>query len=232
MNDTANRTYLGVLAAPTANGKRAIAVALTGAVNLYHFVDAELDTDDEVVADWLWIAGINPDEIRNTVSPRFLIDEVLIPSIGAKTLIVHYQDMRIALVADLVAALAAKGRPSIVSGIELDGPIPQAANGAAGRRALALQSRYEAALDSARAAPAVHNISGEIDEEGRLVQSAVAVPFSRRGGSVLDEAEAFFVMTEILHIGGLATFAIEPGAAHSALKDLSNNIGLDVRIAA
>src|SRR3546814_5246982 len=85
MSNNDRLTYLGILSAPTDQGPRAIAVALSGAVSLHHFVDAGLDTDAEVVRDWLWSMGINPDNVATAMPADVLIRDILIPSIGNRS---------------------------------------------------------------------------------------------------------------------------------------------------
>src|SRR3546814_11025063 len=92
MSNNDRLTYLGILSAPTDQGPRAIAVALSGAVSLHHFVDAGLDTDAEVVRDWLWSMGINPDNVATAMPADVLIRDILIPSIGNRVLVVHHAD--------------------------------------------------------------------------------------------------------------------------------------------
>jgi hypothetical protein len=227
-----NLTYLGVLAAPTSQGARAVAVALTGGVELYHFVDAGLDTGAEAVREWLWNAGINPDEAAIALPNDILIRDILVPAIGNKALVVHHGDVDIPLVDELLSALAESGNAVIVSGVELVGPIAASLHGAAPRRAFALQARYEAALDAARKSPPVHMISGKVDVSGMLTEIAVDGPFLKRTWTLETQDDAFFVLTHVSHVGSLAAFVIEGGPAQAELKRLANEFGLNEKLAA
>src|SRR3546814_3752571 len=86
-----------------------LAVALSGAVSLHHFVDAGLDTDAEVVRDWLWSMGINPDNVATAMPADVLIRDILIPSIGNRVLVVHHADSETPFVDALVTHLRVSG---------------------------------------------------------------------------------------------------------------------------
>src|SRR3546814_18826909 len=105
MSNNDRLTDLGILSAPTDQGPRAIAVALSGAVSLHHFVDAGLDTDAEVVRDWLWSMGINPDNVAPAMPEDVLIRAVIIPSIGKSVLVVPHPDSANTFVDALVNGL-------------------------------------------------------------------------------------------------------------------------------
>lgn len=224
-------TYLGVLAAPTREGKRVVAVALSGAVDLHHFVDAGLDCASEAVQDWLWAAGINPDLAAIALPPEILIKDVIIPAIGQRSLVVHHGDRDIAFVDQLIRALADAGNATITAGIELIAPIEDAPNGAANRRALALQTRYEAAIQDAKNSPLIHMIGGELSD-GKLTRISIDGPFSKQSWTLENEEDAFFVMASITHMGPLAAYVIENGPAHMQIKRLANEVGLSEKLAA
>ena len=224
-------TYLGILAAPTREGKRVVAVALSGGAELCHFADAGLDCSSEAVQDWLWAAGINPDEAATALPPEILIKEVLVPAIGSRALVVHHGDREIAFVDQLITALADAGNVVITSGLELIAPIEEAPNGAAGRRAFALQTRYEAALADARKSPLIHLIGGSV-ENGRLVAITVDGPFAKQSWTLENDEDAFFVMTHLSHLGPLTAFVIEKGPGKTELKRLANELGLGEKLAA
>lgn len=232
MGNHSQIAYLGILSAPTQEGRHAVAVALSGAAELYHLVDAGIDTSSDVVRDWLWAAGINPEEAATALPGDVLIREILVPSIGSKPLVIHHGDMDIPFVDSLHRAISRTNSPPIVSGLDLTGPIAQAGNGAAGRRAFALQARYEAAIDEARKCPAVHRISGALNEEGQIAHLSISGPFAQRSWTLERDDDAFLLMINIMHIGSLATFVIDPGPAQEKLRLLAAQVGLDERLAA
>ena len=225
-------TYLGVLSAPTKTGRRAVAVAITGGAEIYHLVDAGLDTSSSAVQDWLWTAGINPDEARSTLPSNILIRDILLPAIGRKALVVHHGDMDVPFVDELVRRLPDNGSSAIVSGLDLSGPIAQAGNGAAGRRAFALQVRYEAALADAEQTPARHAIGGQLNSDGFLTHLTIDGPFAKQSWTLDQENDAFPALVSIMHLGTLAAFIIEEGPAKNKIKHLVNQFGFDERLAA
>src|SRR3546814_13518549 len=77
--------------------------------SLHHFVDAGLDTDAEVVRDWLWSMGINPDNVATAMPADVLIRDILIPSIGNRVLVVHHADSETPFVDALVTHLRVSG---------------------------------------------------------------------------------------------------------------------------
>ncbi|AXK43727.1 hypothetical protein [Erythrobacter aureus] len=227
-----NLSYLGILAAQTSAGRQAIGVAITGAVELYHLVDANLDYSSEIVRDWLWTAGINPDEAATSLPTSTLIRDIIAPAVGRQPLVIHHGDLEIPFVDQLVSELSAAGNQPIISGVDIAGPIARAVNGAAGRRAFALQARYEAALDEAAKSPAIHHISGKVDAEGGVSHISITGPFAQRNWTLRDPSDAMLVMANILHIGDLANFVIDPGPAQSKLKLIANQVGLSDKLAA
>lgn len=227
-----NLTYLGILAAPTKAGKQAVGVAITGAVDLYHLVRGDLDYSSEIVRDWLWTANVNPDEARASLPAAALIRDIVIPALAGRTLVVHHADLETPFVKELVSALREVGNDPIISGVDISGPLPQGVNGAAGRRAAALQQQYEAALEEAQNAPAIHRIAGSLNDAGDLTQISIAGPFAQRSWTVAAENEALFVMATILHIGDLAAFEIEPGPSEAQIKALADQVGLTTKLAA
>lgn len=232
MPGTEQLTYLGLLAAPTSQGPRAVAIALAGGEELHHIVDAGLDTSAEPVRDWLWNAGINPDEASAGLPADFLIRELLIPVLADKTLVVHHADLEVSLVDQLVSEMADAGLSVIISGVDLAGPIASVMNGAAPRRAIALQARYEAALATAAITPINHKVRGKVDQTGALTEISVDGPFLKRNWTLEDADDAFFVMTQISHVGPLAAFLIEGGPAQQQLKLLANELGINEKLAA
>lgn len=224
--------YLGVLAAPTTQGKRAVAVALSGAVELYHLVYAGFHGSSKAVEDWLWSAGINPDEAATALPPEIVISDIILPELGDATLVVTHQDMDIPLVDALVRTLARQGAGVIVSGISIDGRIAEAVNGAAGRRAFALHAAYEAALEAASESPIEHRLSGEVDRDGNLISMAVEGPFAKGSWKIVEEDDAIFVASSLAPLSGFAELVVEDGPAAAALSRLAAQIGLEQKLAA
>lgn len=227
-----NLVYLGILPAPVADGRKAVAVALTGAVELYHFVDAGLDIKHPLVDDWLWLAGINSREIASALPPAALIKNVILPAIGNKTLVVAHEDVSLSFVDELIYAIRTAGGYATISSIELKGPIAMCENGAAGRRAFALQARYEAALDTARKVPAIHRISGQLGDDGQLTLISIDGLFSKRSWTIESEADAIVSLIAIAQIGEYACFVIDDGPAQNALKALASEFGIEEKQAA
>ncbi len=227
-----NLSYLGILAAHTSAGKQAVGVAIAGAVELYHLVDADLDYSSQLVHDWLWTAGINPDEAAVALPPTVLIRDIIAAEIVRQPLVVHHADLEIPFVDQLVSELTAAGNQPIISGVDINGPIAQAVNGAAGRRAFALQARYEAALDEAANSPAIHHIKGQLTADGEVSHISITGPFAQRNWTLSEPTDAMLVMATILHIGDLANFVIDQGPAQSKLKLIANQIGLNDKLAA
>lgn len=225
-------TYLGVLAAPTAQGRRAVAIALSGAVDLYQLVDAGFVKGAKAVEDWLWTAGINPDESYSALPSDILLTSVLLPEIGRKTLVVSHGDMDIPLVDELVTELGRQANPAIVSGIELTGPFIEAINGAAGRRAIALQARYEAAIEKADVTPLVHKITGKVDVKGALQSISIAGDFAKGNWTLEAEDDALFLLMSWAGMSQNASFEVEDGPAAGALARLGREIGLFRKMAA
>lgn len=223
--------YLGVLAAPTGQGRRAVAVALTGAVELYHLVDAGFSEGSASVENWLWSAGINPEESYAALPVDMMISEILLPEIGRRTLVVPHSDMDVSLVDSLVSAMGRQGNPAIVSGIELTGPLALVCNGTAGRRAFALQARYESALEEARSVPAVHVVDGTL-VDGRIASMSVSGPFAKGSWTLDEDDDAMFLMMWLVGISGFATFEVKDGPAAAALRRLAEEVGMEWRIAA
>jgi len=224
--------YLGVLAAPTTQGKRAVAISIVGAVELHHLVYAGFDGGSQVVEDWLWSAGINPEEASQALPPEIVISDILLPELSSKTLIVTHQDMDIPLVDALVRTLGRQGRPVIISGISLDGPIAASVNGAAGRRAFALLAAYEASLEAAAKDPIPHRLSGEVDRDGRLSSIAVDGPFSKGAWKIVEDEDALFIAMSLAPLAGFAEIVIDEGPAAAALSRLVAQVGLGQRLAA
>lgn len=223
--------YLGILAAPTLKGRRAVAVALSGAVELYHLVDAGLVSDSKAVADWLWTAGINPDEAASALPPEILLSDVLLPELGRSALVVCHSDMDVELVDTLVTTLGRQGNPAIISGIDLTGPIQEATNGAAGRRAFALQARYEAMLEQAAKAPIEHVLDGSLSG-GKLVGISVDGPFAKQAWTLDEEADGMFVMMSLAGLSDHAAFIVKDGPAAAAISRLASQVGIERRLAA
>lgn len=233
MSEVNNKlTYLGVLTAPTAAGPRAVAIALTGAVELYHLVDGDLDTNVDAVRSWFWEAGINPDDAACAVPSQAMIRDILLPAITGHALVVHHSDLDLSFVDELLTAIAGRGDVAIVSGVELAGPIATMLDHAASRRAFALQARYEAALDAARSSPAVHAINGVLDAHGDLIELSIDGPFMKRRWHIDNADDAFFVLAQVGHLGPLAAFRIEAGPAQAQIKKLANEFDLNEKIAA
>lgn len=232
MPATEQLTYLGLLAAPTTKGSRAVAIAFTGAVEMYYVIDAGLDTSSEAVRDWLWNAGINPDEAAQALPSDFFIKEIAVPALDGRPVVIHHSDLEVSLVDSLVNALIEAGNTPMVVGLDLNGPIAAMVNGAAPRRAIALQARYEAALAIAEKSPLLHTINGKVDPLGHLTEISVSGPFIQRNWVLEDQEDAFFVLTQISHVGPSAAFIIEGGPAQIALKRLANDFGLAEKLAA
>lgn len=225
-------TYLGVLAARTEQGRKAVAVCLTGAVELYHIIDAGFASGSEIVRDWLWTAGINPEEAACSFTYDMVISEVLLPEIGSHSLVIAHEDMDIDLVAALTSSLGRIGNPPIVTGIEILGPFNAVTNGAAGKRAFALQGHYEAALESSQKRPAAHLLSGKVAPNGKLQQISVAGPFAQHDWTLDDPEDALFVIMSLAGLLDRAVFNVAPGPAEKALRHLLKEVGLPQRLAA
>lgn len=225
-------SYLGVLSAPTEQGPRAVAVALTGAVELYHFLDAGLDTSSEAVRDWYWASGINPDNAAMAMPADVLIRDILLPAIGSRMVVIHHGDTNIPFVDELIQALKTNGAFVTISGIDLVGPINSSLQAEAARRAFALQARYEAAIEIASKEPLIHKLSGEIGPNGLLSSIAISGVFSKQKWTLENEDDQLFVLSDISHMGPLAAFTIEPGPAQNILKKLANEYGLNEKLAA
>lgn len=229
---TKHLAYLGVLAAPTTQGKRAVAVALSGSVELYHLVYAGFHGASKAVEDWLWSAGINPEEAATALPPEIVISDIILPELGDSTLVVAHQDMDIPLVDALVRTMGRQGMAVIVSGIVLEGPIAEAVNGAAGRRSFGLQAAYEAALERSVEEPQEHRLSGEVDRDGRLTSMAVDGPFAKGSWKIMEEEDAMFVAMSLAPLVGFAELVVEEGPAAAALSRLAAQVGLEQRLAA
>lgn len=227
-----NIAYLGVLAAPTTQGKRAVAVSLCGAVELHHLVYAGFSVTSRAVEDWLWSAGINPEDAAIALPPEIVISDIIVPELGRTTLVVSHDDLDVPFVDALVRTLGRQGSPAIVSGISLSGPIAAAVNGAAGRRAYALQAAYEAALEQAATEPAEHRLSGQVDRDGRLTAMAVDGPFAKGSWTIAEEDDALFVAMSLAPLAGFATLVVEEGPAAAALSRLAAQVGLEQKLAA
>lgn len=224
--------YLGILAAKTSRGRRAVAVALSGSVELYHIVYAGFMSDSQTVNDWLWTAGINPEEAANALPPEIMVRDILLPAIGSRPLVVCHSDMDVPLVDMLCTQLGRAGNPPIVSGIDLTGPIQEVTNGAAGRRAFALQARYEAELEEARRNPAVHVLDGTVDDAGILTGISVSGPFSKQAWTLESPDDAIFVMAGLAGMGDMVQFAVKEGPAAGALARVAEEVGIERRKAA
>lgn len=224
--------HLGILAAPTGQGRRAVAVAMVGAVEAYHLVDAGFLVGSERVDSWLWSVGINPQELSTSLQADALVHGVLIPAIGSKTLVVTHVDMDVPLVNMLVSELGRIGNPAIVSGIAPTGPLSEAVNGAAGRRAMSLQASYEAALEQARRTPIDHVLDGAVAPDGSLMRMSVDGPFARSSWSLSDPEDAMYVMLSLAGMTGLARFVVKDGPGAAALSEIASEVGLTSRMAA
>lgn len=219
--------YLGVLAAPTLQGKRAIAISLTGNVQSHHIVRANLDYGDESVTDWLWNAGINPREAAEAPPAEYFMSYVLLPELADSTLVVTYQDMDIPMVDALVRTLGRQGTPAIVSGVQLANPTTKCVvNGEAGSRADALQAAYEAALEGSRTVPAVHRLAGEMDCDGQLKSISVDGPFRKGAWAISEPCDALFIAMSLASLTKSAELIIEDGPAADALSSLAAQVGL------
>src|SRR3546814_7636325 len=80
---------------------------------------------------------------------------------------------------------------------------------------------YEAALELAAKEPLIHTISGEIDANGALKSISISGAFSKQKWTLETDDDALFVLSEISHMGPLATFIIDAGPAQSQLKKRS-----------
>ncbi len=224
--------HLGILAANTAHGRRAVAVALTGAVDAHHIVDAGFLPGSQRVDAWLSSVGINPQEAYSSLKTEPMVYGVLVPAIGSRTLVVSHVDTDVSLVDMLTRELGRLGNPAIVSGLAPSGPLAQSVNGAAGRRAIALQAAYEAELDKAARTPAEHVLDGAVDDKGELVRISVSGPFAQSSWSLDDPEDALFVMLSMTGMTGLAKFVVKKGPGASALSRLAAEVGLTSRLAA
>lgn len=192
-----NLIYLGVLSAPTTAGRRAAAVALVGAAECYHLVNADFPVNSELANDWLWTAGINPDEAHSALTAEQIVEAVLVPAIGTGTLVINHADMDIDLVALLSSKLGRMGNPAIVSGIDLKGPFQEVCNGAAGKRAFAMQGHYEAALANSKERPARHVLTGSVNEHGQLTELQIKGPFATRNWQLEADDDGVFALMSI-----------------------------------
>jgi hypothetical protein len=224
--------YLGVLAAQTAQGRRAVAVSLTGAIEAHHVVDAGFLSGSEQVKKWLWSVGINPAEAASSLDAESLVHGVIVPTLGRTPLVVSHADMDVPLVAMLVHRLGRMGSPAIVSGLAPSGPLAEAVNGAAGRRAFALQAAYEAALEQSRSKPAAHVLDGKISEDGSLAGISVEGPFAHASWTLAEADDATFVMLSLAGLAANARFVVKEGPAASALRREAAEAGLLPKMAA
>lgn len=229
---SATLAYLGTLAATTTRGRRAVAASLTGAVELHHIVHSGLDVSNEAVSDWLWSMGINPDEAVESLPPEILIEEVFMPELKSVTLVVTHDDLDIPFVDLLVRALGRRGNPVIVSGLSPTGPLAEYVNGAAGRRAIALQAAYEAAIEQASHSPVVHHLTGTLDAEGKISSISIDGPFAKNSWTVSEEDDALFVAMALAPLNGFAKLKVQEGPAAVSLSRLAAQVGLEQSIAA
>jgi hypothetical protein len=231
MSDTL--AYLGVLTAPTTQGKRAVAISLTGNVDLHHLVYAGFPKGNQAVDDWLWSAGINPEEAAMALPPEYLISDVLLPELAHSTLVVAHQDMDTPLVEALVRTLGRQGAPAIVSGIEVTGPVTKyLVNGAAGSRARALQSAYEDALEKSKTVPAAHRLAGVVDRDGQLTSISVDGPFYKGSWTISEPDDALFIAMSLAPLAMSSEIVVDKGPAAAALSSLAAQVGLGQRLAA
>lgn len=228
-----NLAYLGVLSAPTTHGKRAVAVSLTGSVDMHHFVYAGLPKGNQAVEDWLWAAGINPAEAALALPPEYLISDVILPELADCTLVVSHQDMDTPLVEALVRTLGRQGAPAIVSGIVVSEPVTKyLVNGAAGSRARALQTAYEAALEQAKSVPAPHRLAGAVDRDGQLLSISVDGPFYKGSWTITEPDDALFIAMSLAPLAMSSEIVVDKGPAAAALSSLAAQVGLGQRLAA
>jgi hypothetical protein len=223
--------HLGVLAAKTAQGRRAVAVSLVGGVEAHHVVDAGFVAGSRSVEEWLLGAGINPDEAYTAMPVDYVVGAVLLPAIGDRTLVVPHADMDVNLVDHIVSEAGRLGNPVIVSGIDLTGPLPGSFEGLAGRRAEALRTRYEDALARARISPVAHALGGAMDADV-LHRISVDGPFAKGEWTLEEPEDALYVMLSLAGLSGMAEFVVEDGPAAGALERLADDAGLSSRLAA
>lgn len=223
--------HLGVLAARTAQGRRAVAVSLVGGVDMHHLVDAGFVSGSTMVEEWLLGAGISPDEAYGALPMEYVVNSLIIPALEGRTLVLPHCDLDVNLVDMLAAECARIGTPAIVSGIDLSGPLDGVINGIAGRRADALRERYEAALAKARTTPQPHVLEGAMDGD-RLVRMEVDGPFAKGVWSLDDADDALFVMLSLAGLAGMARFEIVEGPAAPVLARLAGEVGVEIRPAA
>lgn len=221
--------HLGVLAARTAQGRRAVAISLSGGVEMHHVVDAGFIAGSSAVEDWLLGAGITPDQAYGALPMEYVAGSIVLPALEDRTLVVAHSDLDINIVDLLVSECARIGSPAIVSGIDLSGPLPGLVNGIAGRRAEALRDRYEAALDRARTSPQTHHLSGSMEGD-RLTRIEVDGPFAKGEWILDDEDDALFVMLSLAGLAGMARFEVENGPAVRVLSHLADEAGVGVEI--
>ncbi len=220
-----NLIFLGILAAPTSKGRRAVAVSMTGAAELYHIVDAGFRPGTPEIESWLISAGIEPNECYAAMSADDMVEHILIPEIGNKTLVVSHSDIDTHLVDLLVSKLGRMANPAIISGIDLSGPIAASVNGAAGRRAFALQATYENALEEAKTNPPQHIIDGEMDGS-KLKSISVSGPFAKNKWELDSEEDALFIMMTLVGMMDFCKFVVRKGPAASTLEGLVAKVGI------
>ena len=229
---SATLAYLGTLAATTTRGRRAVSASLTGAIEMHHVVHSGLDVSIKAVSDWLWSVGINPDEAVESLPPEILIEEVFLPALENVTLVVTHDDLDIPFVDYLVRSLGRRGTPAVVSGLAPTGPLGDYVNGAAGRRAAALQALYEAALEQAAQSPLVHHLTGTVDAEGKIASISIDGPFAKSRWTVSEEDDAHFVAMALAPLNGFAKLKVQEGSVAASLSRLAAQVGLEHSIAA
>ena len=229
MND--RLVFLGVLAARTAQGRRAVAASLAGAVEAHHLVDAGLVAGSRAVEDWLLGVGISPDEAHGALPPEWIARSILVPAIGDRTLVVAHADLDVNLVGEIVSELGRIGRPAIVSGLDPASASAPDVNGAAGRRAAGLAELYGRALEASRISPAPHVLSGTM-ANGSLASLSVDGPFAKGDWTLVDEEDGLFAALTLSGLAGSARFVVKDGPAAGALTRLADDAGLTGRLAA
>jgi hypothetical protein len=229
MND--RLVHLGVLAARTAQGRRAVAVSLSGGVEMHHLVDAGFVSGSKMVEDWLLGAGINPEEAFGALPVEYVVESLILPALEGRTLVVPHCDLDVNVVDMLVSECGRVGTPAIVSGIDISGPLDGVVNGIAGRRADALRDRYEQALVRAATVPQTHVFDGMV-EGSRLSRIEIDGPFAKGAWTLDGDDDALFVMLSLTGIAGMARFEVKDGPAAAALARLAREVGLESRPAA
>ena len=169
--------FLGLLAAETPRGRRAVAWSLvdgSGAPLSSGAFASGIDANDDIAAEWLLSHGIGPN------TPRLEVDDAvtaaMLPSLRARTAVVHSSDVDLAPIHTLREHAAEELGIVNVSAVDLTSP-DDAAH-VADARANALRLAYQAALSAAQTLPKRHTVDAMLSPNGDLARVWVTGPFT------------------------------------------------------